>query len=107
MGKTLGLLMAGFGTVGQGLAELLLGREDMCVVGIADRCYGNVMAEAPTTGLDLRHALQLVRSGQPLTHAGVKFAGDVLTLIHHPNSSSADVLIEVTDSNFDTGQPAL
>lgn len=105
--KTLYLLIAGFGTVGQGLAELLAGREDIRVLGIADRRHGNVFAEEPSAGLDLRHVLGLARQGQPLSRAGVGFEGGVLALINHPGGRSANVLIEVTDSNFDTGRPAL
>jgi len=107
MPKTLRLLIAGFGTVGQGLAELLADRGDIRVVGIADRSHGNVIAEEPTTGLDLRHILRLAGDGQPLGRAGVNFDGGVPALIEHPGSRRANVLIEVTDSNFDTGRPAL
>jgi homoserine dehydrogenase len=105
--KPLRLLIAGFGTVGQGLAELLAGRADIRVLGIADRRYGNVLAEEPLVGLDLWHVLQLLRAGQPLSRAGVPFTGDVLALLAEPRSRAANVLIEVTDSNFDTGRPAL
>ena len=107
MRKTLYLLVAGFGTVGQGLAELIAGRDHIRVLGIADRRHGNVFAAEPPAGLDLRHVLRLAREGQPLSRAGVGFAGDVLALIDHPGSRYANVLIEVTDSNFDTGRPAL
>lgn len=107
MPTTLRLLIAGFGTVGQGLAELLAGREDIRVVGISDRCHGNVIAEEPAAGLDLRHVLRLARGGEPLSRAGVGFGGGVPALIERADGGCANVLIEVTDSNFDTGRPAL
>lgn len=107
MTKTLRLLIAGFGTVGQGLAQLLADRGDIRVVAIADRCHGNVIAKEPAAGLDLRRVLRLAGERQPLGRAGVGFEGGVPALIEHAGGRCADVLIEVTDSNFDTGRPAL
>lgn len=104
------ILFVGFGTVGQGLAELLIEKEVLLarqfdmefeVVGIADAIKG--YAYDPD-GLDLRAALELVRSDTPLSalNAG-GFSGDALEMIQ---TAAADVMLEATYTDIKTGEPA-
>lgn len=104
------ILFVGFGTVGQGLAELLIEKEALLarrfdtefeVVGIADSIKG--YAYDPD-GLDLRAALDLVRSDEPLSalNAG-GFSGDALGMIQ---TAAADVMLEATYTDIKTGEPA-
>ena len=104
------LLFAGFGTVGQGLAELLLAKRDELkarygldwqVVGIADTLKGSCCAEA---GIDLAKALEMAKAGESLS--GYPAGGtswDALTMIRE---AEADVLFEATYTDIKTGEPA-
>ena len=66
------LIFIGFGTVGQGLAELLLKKKDelfskygieYSVVGIADNLKGSIL---DPRGIDLASALKVVQAGGSL-----------------------------------------
>lgn len=104
------ILFIGFGTVGQGLAELLIEKEDLLsqlydmeveVVGIADSLKG--FAYDPD-GLDLRAALDMVRSETPLSALSTpSFSGDALEMIQ---TAAADVMLEATYTDIKTGEPA-
>jgi homoserine dehydrogenase len=104
------LLFLGFGTVGQGLAELLLEKKnqlsevyglDFSVVGISDMLKGSV---ADPNGIDLGAALDLVRSEGNLSGLpGEGFDGDALEMIR---SVEADVVLEATYTDIKTGEPA-
>ena len=104
------LLFIGFGTVGQGLAELL-GRKkeflsnayglDVQVVGIADKIKGSVYNPE---GIDVQEALKLADTGGVLADlSGDKFEGDALDMIR---SAEADVMCEATYTDIETGEPA-
>ncbi|RLF37542.1 MAG: homoserine dehydrogenase [Thermoplasmata archaeon] len=101
----------GFGTVGQGLTEILLEKKDMLakkfdfhysVVAISDIMKGSVYDE---NGLDMRKILELVKNGKKLDEypSGVK-GMDALETIKNTN---ADTIVEVTFTNVKTGEPAL
>jgi homoserine dehydrogenase len=104
------LLFIGFGTVGQGLAELLLEKKKRLdadygfawtVVGIADTLKGSTYHE---DGIDLAEALAAVESGDSLSKlppGGCTW--DALTMIRH---AKADVMLEATYTDIETGQPA-
>jgi homoserine dehydrogenase len=104
------LLFAGFGTVGQGLAELLLeGKEALArecglewrVVGISDMLKGSVYNP---DGLDLARALETVKRGGSLNDLPDAWTGgDTLAMIRTVN---ADVLLEATYTDIKTGEPA-
>ena len=104
------LLFLGFGTVGQGLAELLLAKRDELarrfgfewqVTGIADTLKGSVYDPA---GLDLERALEAVRRGDSLAGLGREGgAWDGLTMVRH---AEADVLLEATYTDIKTAEPA-
>ncbi len=103
------LLLIGFGTVGQGLAELLLAKEKVLrdryglkvkVVGIADMLKGSVYS---TDGIDLAKALALVKSGDKLSTRSDKYDGDALSMIEN---AAADMMVEMTYTDIKTGQPA-
>jgi len=101
----------GFGTVGQGLAEILLEKKDMLaekydfhytVVAISDTIKGAVYDE---TGLDLNTILVLVKKGEKLNTypVGIKDMDGVTTI----KKTNADTIIEVTYTDIKTGEPAL
>jgi len=104
------LLLIGFGTVGQGLAELLLEKGkslsrdygvDFQVTGIADFQKGSLYNRK---GLDLGKALAEVKAHGNL--AGLKddvYSQDALSLI---KEAKADVLCEATYTDIKTAEPA-
>jgi len=104
------ILFIGFGTVGQGLAELLIEKEEQLarrydleveVVGIADSLKG--FAYDPD-GLDLQAALDMVRSETPLSALSTRsFSGDALEMIQ---TAAADAMLEATYTDIKTGEPA-
>ncbi len=104
------LLFIGFGTVGQGLAGLLVRKKelltktyglDMKVVGIADKIKGNVY---DPKGIDLRKALDLIDQGGNLSDLSEeKYEGDALDMIQ---GAEADVMCEATYTDIETGEPA-
>lgn len=104
------IAMLGFGNVGRALARLLLRKADLlqrdfgvtvAVTGIATNSKG--IAVNPD-GLDLEAALTLVESGQSLTalHVGAPIT-DTLAMLE---ACPADVVMEATWLNPQTGQPA-
>jgi homoserine dehydrogenase len=104
------LVFIGFGTVGQGLAELLLaGREklagrygfDWTVTGIADTAKGSAY---DPEGIDLARALALAAKGEPLAALDRGGKGwDGFAMARH---AEADVLLEATYTDIKTGEPA-
>jgi homoserine dehydrogenase len=104
------LILLGFGTVGQGLAELLLAKKTSLsrdygfkpvVVGIADMQKGSI---ANPKGIDLKRALELAKKGKSLTALpGREIEGDALAFI---KAVAADALVEATYTDIKTGQPA-
>jgi homoserine dehydrogenase len=105
------LLLLGFGNVGKAFARLLLRKRSMLsrdydldwrVVGIATRQHG---AALDPDGIDLESALALVQSEDSLHHLSkVHAPDDVAAFI---SNSEADVLVENTPVNYETGQPAI
>jgi len=104
------LLFVGFGTVGQGLSELLLSKHeelaedygfDAVVVGISDMLKGSAY---DPDGLDLAEVLARVGRGESLSDwPGVGQSWDAPTMI---TEADADAMIEATYTNIKTGQPA-
>ena len=101
----------GFGTVGQGLAEILLEKKDMLaekynfrytIVAISDIVKGSVYDE---NGLDMEKILGLVKSGKKLDEYPTGVRGiDSLSTIKDTN---ANTIVEVTYTDVKTGEPAL
>ncbi len=104
------LIFLGFGTVGQGLAELLIEKKrelakqyrfKPIVVGIADMLKGNIYN---SKGINLKSALAYAKSGKPLGRLpGKSIDGDALTFI---KQAKADVMLEATYTDIKTGEPA-
>jgi homoserine dehydrogenase len=104
------LLIIGFGTVGQGLAELILEKQadlkskynlDFKVAGIADKLKGSIIAPE---GIKLKHALERVGKGENLgIDEGKVFDGDALAMIEQVE---ADVMVEATYTDIQSGEPA-
>ncbi len=103
------VLLIGFGTVGQGLAELFIQKEkllkdkynlDIKVVGIGDMLKGSLYN---ADGIDLEQALKAVSTGGKLDQLPNQFDGDALALI---KSAEADIMVEATYTDIKTGQPA-
>jgi homoserine dehydrogenase len=104
------LLFIGFGTVGQGLAELLVRKKELLsntyglniqVVGIADKLKGSVINPE---GINLPDALEKVSGGGDLSDLpGSKFEGEALDMIQQVE---ADVMLEATYTDIETGEPA-
>jgi homoserine dehydrogenase len=101
----------GFGTVGQGLTEILLEKKNLLakkydfhykIVAISDLMKGSVYDE---NGLNMETILDLVKNGKKLEEypRGIK-GMDALSTIKGTN---ADTIIEVTYTDVKTGEPAL
>lgn len=105
------LLFVGFGTVGQGLAELILEKEEQLkkdfglkysVVGISDELKGSLLNK---DGLDLGRALTSAKAGKNISEdSSDKFDGNALEMIRQ---SGADVMFEATYTDIKTGEPAV
>jgi len=104
------ILFIGFGTVGQGLAELLLEKKSILLkeyglefttVGISDTLKGSIFNPK---GIDLRKAIETVKKEVPLSEGvGEKYPGDALAMIQEAN---ADVMLEATYTDIKTAEPA-
>jgi homoserine dehydrogenase len=104
------LAFIGFGTVGQGLAEILIEKKQMLeqkydfhysVLAISDILKGSVYDEK---GLDLKKILELVKNGKKINEYPTgKKDMDSLTTIKETN---ADTIIEITYTDIKTGEPA-
>lgn len=105
------LAFIGFGTVGQGLANLLGEKNDLLrarygfeyrVVAISDALKGSVYNPE---GLDLVKILSLVKeTGEVNGYPGGEKGWDSLKTI---KESNADIVIEVTYTDIETGEPAI
>ncbi len=106
------LALLGFGNVGQGLAKILVEKREhlrerygfeYAVVGIYDISLGGVCL--PAGEIDLERLLEIVRGGGLISdYEGADPDLDSLGLIE---KSGADVLIEMTYTDLETGQPAV
>ncbi len=103
------LLFLGFGTVGQGLAELLIEKEqklrdendlEVKVVGIGDMLKGSLYNP---NGVDLKGALEKAKAGEKISDLPDAFEGDALELI---KATEADMMIEMTYTDIKTAEPA-
>ncbi len=108
------IALIGFGTVGQGLVEILHQRKDALMQGIGYK--GRVVAITDMkkgalydpNGLDLGEVLRIVNKtnsleGYPDTEGLVR-GWDSFTTIRNSN---ADTIVEVTYTDVSTGQPAI
>jgi homoserine dehydrogenase len=87
------LSIIGFGAVGQGVAKVVQNVPQLKVVAIAD---SKGVALMP----DLEDVLARKRAGQPIANSDLT-ALDVIRTIDH------DVVVEVTPTNIDDGEPGL
>ena len=105
------LAFIGFGTVGQGLTEILLETKDMLahkynfrytIVAISDIVKGSVYDK---NGLDMAKILDLVKASKKLDEypTGVKGLNSLDTI----KETNADTIVEVTYTDVKTGEPAL
>jgi len=105
------LAFIGYGTVGQGLTEILLEKKDMLaekfdfqwkIVAISDIMNGSVYDE---NGLDMTKILDLVKQSKKLDEypSGKKGMNSLATI----KETNADTIIEVTFTDVKTGEPAL
>jgi homoserine dehydrogenase len=103
------IAIIGFGVVGQGLAEILhkhggrLKKEygfDASVVAVSDFNKGSAY---DPKGLDLGRLLELAKAGKISEYPGARTGWDALDTIENSN---ADVVVEATYTNIQTGEPA-
>ena len=104
------LLFVGFGTVAQGLSELLIEKKDELresygldwkVTGIVDMLKGSAH---DSKGLDLEEIMAMVADGRSISeYADGGCDWNALEMIER---AEADTMIEVTYTDIKTGQPA-
>jgi homoserine dehydrogenase len=109
--QTVRLALIGFGNVGQGLVQILYNKGDtyaenfglrFIIVAITDLVYGS--AYNPD-GLDLLSLLKISSEHGNLSQLPSKGNHwDALTMISQCN---ADVIVELSYTNFETGEPAI
>jgi len=109
--KHLRLSIIGFGTVGQGLAELLatkraLLKQDygltVTLVSVANARHGFIYRDE---GLDIPTLLELAATGRPLSeHAGARRWANALEGLQ---ATGGDVLAEVTGTNLRDAEPGI
>jgi len=99
------MLFIGFGTVGQGLAELLIEKEKMLrekynfvysVVGICDMLKGSYYNN---NGINLKEIMHKIKETNKISDEKI----DALDMINRVN---ADVLLEATYTDIKTAEPA-
>lgn len=106
------IALIGFGTVGQGLCEILISKEDYLksnydfeasIVAISDVMKGAVYCK---DGLDIQQCLDLVKSGKNLEEYDNKCENgwDSLRTIKETN---ADIICELAFTDVKTGEPAI
>ena len=104
------LAFIGFGTVGQGLTEILINKKDFLqqkygfdyeIVAVSDMLKGAI---ANPSGLDPQKLLTLVKDGKKLDEypAGTKGLNALSTI----DQVDADFMIEVSYTDVKTGEPA-
>ncbi len=105
------LALIGFGTVGQGLCEILLSKSNELkkiydfeweIVAISDMLKGSVYS---STGLDMPKLLELAREGKSIE----EYDGNVekgLDAIETIKKCNADIICELSYTDIKTGQPA-
>ena len=103
------LIFIGFGTVGQGLADLLLEKKDFLtkkygfefvVTGISDIKLGSLY---DPDGINLAQAVKAVKEkGKLDSSCGPVYEQDALRMIQ---DADADVLLEATYTDIKTGEP--
>jgi len=104
------LAFIGFGTVGQGLSEILLQKKEMLekkynfrysVVAISDIKKGSLYNK---DGLDLKKILEITKQGKKLDEYPEGERGlDSLATI---NDTNANTIVEITYTDVKTGEPA-
>ncbi len=105
------LALIGFGTVGQGLCEILMQKTgylknnynfDWELVAVSDMLKGSIYSPA---GLDVPKLLELAKQGKSIE----EYSGDVekgLNAIDTINKCNADIVCEMSYTDIKTGQPA-
>ncbi|HNW89444.1 MAG TPA: homoserine dehydrogenase [Bacteroidales bacterium] len=102
------IAIIGFGTVGQGISEILLNKKkylkdnykfDFDIVAVADFAYGNCYN---AKGLDIPGMLKTAKAKKKFTKDLYK--KDTLSLI---KSCNADIVCELTFTDLKTGGPAI
>jgi homoserine dehydrogenase len=106
------IALIGFGTVGQGLCEILLSKKEYLkskygfealIVAISDVIKGAVYCEE---GLDIQECLNLAKSDKNLEeyNNNCEKGWDSIRTIKETN---ADIICELTYTNVSTGEPAI
>jgi homoserine dehydrogenase len=109
--KPLRLSIVGFGTVGQGLAELLVMKKallqeqfglDILLLGVANSRHGFI---ARDDGLDIPTVLELAARHRPLTdYPGCKHWQSTLEGLQ---ATGGDILVEATGTNLRDAEPGI
>lgn len=109
------LALIGFGTVGQGLCEILINKKDSLeknygfeweIVAVSDMLKGSVYCPA---GLKAERLLELVKEGKSLSEYSTGENDDIFTgwdALKTAKETNADIVCELSYTDIKTGQPA-
>jgi homoserine dehydrogenase len=109
--ETVRLALIGFGNVGQGLGQILYDKGDtyakkfglrFIIVAITDLVYGSAY---DPEGLDLSTVLKIASEHGNLSL--IPSYGNHWNALTMISQSNADVIVEISYTNFETGEPAL
>lgn len=105
------LALIGFGNVGREFARLLdrkrewLLKEkglDIEIIGLATKTKGSLLS---SRALDLQHVLEHLEAGKDLSGFGPEYTK--MTPLEMIAKTDADLMVELTPLNIDSGQPAI
>lgn len=109
--RTVRLALIGFGNVGQGLAQILYDKANLyaekfdlrfLIVAVSDLIYGSAY---DPHGLDLSTLLKIASEHGNLSDLPPQ--GNDWDALATISQSNADVIVEISYTNFETGEPAL
>lgn len=107
------LALIGFGTVGQGLAQILLDKQEMLrrdlgfeaqIVAVCTQSKGSLYHPE---GLDLPQLLQAAQSGSLAAYPDTPGLARGWANLKTIRESNAETIVEVSYTNLTTGQPAI
>ena len=106
------IVMIGCGVVGQGFLEILVDKKELLekkygfkpvLAGVSDMHKGSIMVP---TGIDIPAFLEHVKAGKKINEFAAPDAVTGLDSVRTIQQADADIMVEVTYTDIETGEPA-